>query len=76
MEQNIVLANRVYQLREERNMNYNDLAEKSGLPLRGVYRIAQGGVSNPGVFVMMKLCKGLGVSLDEFFGTEEFNEFR
>lgn len=76
MEQNIALANRLKELCEQKNLSYNELAEKSGLPLRRIYRMAHGGVSNPGVFVMMRICSGLEVSLDEFFGTDEFKEFR
>jgi len=61
---------------EQRGMNYNELAEKSGLPVRRVYRMATGLVSNPGIFLMIQLCKGLEVSLDEFVGTEAFDAFR
>lgn len=74
MEQNIVLGNRMKKLMEEKGMTYRSLAEKCGLSERRIYRIANGGVANPSVFVMMRICKGLEVGLDEFFGTEEFKE--
>ncbi len=76
METNILLANRLKELCEEKNLSYNALAEKSGLPVRRIYRMACGGTSNPGVFVMMQLCNGLGMSLDEFFATDEFKALR
>ena len=79
MEQNIAIANRLKALCEEKGLNYNSLAEKSGLPLRKVYRMMTAGASNPGVFTMIRLCKALGITLDEFFNAEEFqniDEFR
>lgn len=76
MEQNIVLSNRIKELMEEKGLSYNELAEKSGLPVRRVYRMANGLVSNPGIFIMIQLCKGLDLSLDEFVGTEAFDAFR
>ena len=75
MEQNEVLAKRLKELMEEKGMNYRTLAEESGLPVKRVYRMAAGMTSNPGVFVMMRICKGLGVTLDEFFKAEEFEVF-
>lgn len=76
MDPNIVLSNRIKELMEQKGMNYVALAEKSGIPARRVYRIVNGLLSNPGIFVMMKVCKGLEVSLDEFVSPEEFDEFR
>lgn len=75
MEQNGALAKRLKELMKEKGMNYKELAEKSGLPDRRIYRMAMGMTSDPGVFVMMKICNGLGITLDEFFGTEEFEKF-
>ena len=72
MEQNVALANRMKELMEEKGMNYREIAEKSGISVKRIYRIANGGVSNPSVFVMMDICRALGVTLDEFFGTEVF----
>ena len=71
MEQNVVLGNRMKELMKAKNVGYQDLAEKSSVSIRRIYRMANGGVSNPGVFEMMRICNTLGVSLDEFFGTEE-----
>lgn len=76
MEQNLVIANRLKGLCEEKNLSYNALAERSGVPVKRIYRIAYGNVSNPSVFVMLRICDGLEISLDEFFGTEEFKELR
>ena len=75
MQQNEALAKRLKELMEEKGMDYRALAAKSGLPVKRVYRMVMGVTSNPGVFVMMQICKGLGVTLDEFFEAEEFEAF-
>ena len=75
MERNVVFANRLKSLMEEKNLNYKSLAEKSGIPIRTIYRMLCAGVSNPNVFVMMRICNALEMGLDEFFGTEELQAF-
>lgn len=69
MEQHVALANKLKGLMEEKGISYNDLANMSGLSIRRVYRIVNGMVSNPGVFVMRDICKGLEISLDELLET-------
>lgn len=76
MENRNVLGHRLKELCEQKNVSYSELAEKSGVPVKRILRMAWGGSSNPGVFIMLKICDALGITLDEFFGTEEFNEFR
>ena len=65
MEQHVVMANKLKSLMEEKGVSDRDLAKTSGLSVRRVYRIVNGVVSNPGVFVMRDICKGLAISLDE-----------
>ena len=74
MEQNVVLANRLKELMEEKGMSLREVAEKSEIPVRRLHRMANAGVSNPSVFVMIRICDALGVTLDEFFKTEEFQK--
>lgn len=73
---NEVLANRLKELCQEKNITYHQLGEKIGMPPTRIMRIVYGNTSNPGIYTMMDICDGLGVSLDEFFGTEEFKELR
>lgn len=73
---NNVLGNRLRELCVEKNMSYRALGEKIGMPETRILRIARGMTSNPGIFVMISICDGLGVTLDEFFGTDEFKELR
>lgn len=73
---NNVLGNRLKELCQEKNISYRELGEKIGMSGTRIVRIANGMTSNPGVYTMIQICDGLGVSLDEFFGTDEFKELR
>lgn len=76
MEQNITLSNRLKEVCTEKGVDCKTLAEKSGLPVKRVYRLVNGLVSNPSVFVMLRICDTLEISMDEFFKTQEFDAFR
>lgn len=73
---NNALANRLKELCQEKNISYRALGEKIGMSGTRIARIANGMTSNPGVYTMIQICDGLGVSLDEFFGTDDFMELR
>lgn len=73
MQTNEVLGSRLKELCEAQNITYHELGQKIGMPGRRIYRMANGMVSNPGVFTMLAICNGLDVTLNEFFNTEEFN---
>lgn len=73
MGQNMAIANRFKELCEEKGMNYNTFAEKSGIPVRRIYRLAWGNCSNPGVFFMLRVCDALEITVDEFFQSELFS---
>lgn len=70
--QNKIFAKRMTELCEQKNITYHQLAQRSGLEYRRVYRIACGAHENPGLYTVMRVCKGLDVSIDEFVNTEEF----
>lgn len=74
MEQNKALAKRLKELMEEKGESYRSLADKCNLPIRRLQRMGMGMTSNPSVFIMMRICDTLGVTLDEFFGTDDFKE--
>lgn len=67
-----VLGNRIKGLCKERNYSYYTLSYKSSVPLTTLLHIIDGTSKNPGVFTIIKICDGLEISLQEFFGTEEF----
>ena len=67
------IANRILQLREERNMAINELANVSGVSPSTVYSILNEKSQNPGAVTLKKLCDGLGITLGAFFTTPEFD---
>ena len=71
--QKILLA-RIDELCKEKGISYYVLSYKSTIPLSTLSHIMDGSTKNPGVFTLMKICDGLGVSLQEFFDTEEFEQ--
>ena len=57
---------------EQKGMTINKLATEAGIPPSTVKGILYGRSNNPGVVTIKKLCDGLGISITEFFDTEEF----
>ncbi len=67
-----VVKNRLLSLCEAKKMTINKLATESGVAPSTVKNILYGKSSNPGVVTLKMLCDGLGISLSEFFDTEDF----
>lgn len=65
--QNNELAKRLKDICQEKSISYRELSEKCGMPVTRIVRIANGMTKNPGIYTMIAICDGLGVSLDEFF---------
>ena len=64
------LGNQVRRLRAERGLTRDELAEKAGLSVDTLNRIERGRVS-PSLDTIAKVCVGLRVSLETFFGMLE-----
>ena len=69
-----ILAARIDELREGRGLTYYMLSYKATVPLTTLLHIKEGSTQNPGIFTIMKICDGLGVTMKEFFDTREFEE--
>ena len=67
-----VVKNRLLTLCEENGMTINKLATESGVSPSTVKSILYGKSKNPGIVTLKMLCDGLGITLTEFFGTDEF----
>lgn len=66
------VANRIVKLCQERNLAINALARSAGIPPSTVKNILNGASKNPGVVTIKMICDGLGISIIEFFDTDEF----
>ena len=66
------VKNRLLYLCEEKRMTINKLATESGVAPSTIKNILYGKSHNPGIVTIKILCDGLGITLNDFFDTEEF----
>lgn len=66
------VKNRILSLCEEKRMTIHRLSTESAVPPSSIKNILYGKSKNPGIVTLKMLCDGLGISLFEFFDTEEF----
>ena len=66
------VKNRLIFLCGKKRITINKLATESGVAPSTIKNILYGKSTNPGIVTLKKLCDGLGISLIEFFNTEEF----
>ena len=67
------VKNRILQLCGERNITINKLANIGALPTSSLKAILYGRSQNPKILTIKMICDGLGITLAEFFDTEDFN---
>ena len=63
---------RLLQLCREKKMSLHKLAMESAVAPSTIKNIIYGKSVNPGIVTIKMLCDGLGITLIEFFDTEEF----
>ncbi len=66
------VRNRIVQLCEEKRLTIHRLSIESAVAPSSINNILYGKSKNPGVVTIKMLCDGFGISLSEFFNTEEF----
>lgn len=66
------IVKRIVDLCEERGMSYYKLSYCSAVPMTTLMHIINCRTQNPGVLTLSKICSGLGISIQEFFDTEDF----
>ena len=72
MDTYTAVKNRILYLCEEKGMTINKLATESGIAPSTIKNILYGKSRNPGIVTLKILCDGIGITLTEFFNTEEF----
>lgn len=70
------VKNRILQLCGEQNLTVNRLATLCALPPSSVKAILYGRRQNPKLLTIKMLCDGLGITLAEFFDTDELNTLK
>ena len=65
---------RIIQLCQEHDISINKLSSISGVTQSTVNNIVSGRNNSTTVSTIKKLCDGLGITLSEFFDSEEFKQ--
>ncbi|MBQ4323451.1 MAG: helix-turn-helix transcriptional regulator [Clostridia bacterium] len=66
------VKNRLLQLLGEKKMSIHKLSMESAVAPSSIKNILYGKSKNPGIVTLKMLCDGFGISLIEFFDTDEF----
>lgn len=66
------VVDRIAALCRERNLKLERLARLSAVAPSTLKNIMNGGSQNPGIVTIKMLCDGLGITLTEFFDTDDF----
>ena len=66
------MVDRLRELCNERGLSMNGLANLCGMPPTTIKNIFSGESQNPGIVTLKMICDGLGISITDFFDTEEF----
>lgn len=68
----LAVKNRLLYLCGKNQMTINRLATESAVPPSSIKNILYGKSRNPGIVTIKMLCDGMGISLADFFESEEF----
>lgn len=72
MDTYTTVKNRLLQLLGEKRMSIHKLAMESAVAPSSIKNILYGKSQNPGVVTTKMLCDGFGITLSEFFDTDDF----
>ena len=72
MDTYTTVKNRILQLLGEKSMSIHKLAMESAVAPSSIKNILYGKSQNPGIVTLKMLCDGFGITLVDFFDTEEF----
>ena len=72
MDTYTTVKNRLLILCEEKKMTIHKLATESGIAPSTIKSILYGKSKNPGIVTLKMLCDGFGISVVDFFNTDDF----
>jgi transcriptional regulator with XRE-family HTH domain len=64
------LVERIKYFCDKKEYDYITLSRRSGVPLTTLLNITKGNTKNPGIFTILKLCEGFGITIEEFMYTK------
>lgn len=71
---NNIVCERIRFLREQSNLNMEQLAYQSGISKGGLSEIERS-MKEPRLYTIFKLCSTLGITMKEFFDFEQIDNF-
>lgn len=74
MEIKEAIKNRITELCNEKNITIYELSKLSGIRATTIYSIINGKSNNPSIISIENICKGLNISVREFFNNELFDD--
>ena len=74
MDTYTTVKNRLLMLLEEKKLSIHKLAIESAVAPSTIKNILYGKSQNPGIVTIKMLCDGFGISLIEFFDTDDFKK--
>lgn len=72
MEINEAVSERLRELMREMNIGRNELSQRSGVSVSTIGRITRGGLRSVRIRTVVRLCRGMGISLAKFFDSPLF----
>ncbi len=72
MELNEAIIERMKELAADRNMTIHQVIQKGGLNQATISELMSGRTKHPKVSTIQKFCKGLDITLNDFFTDERF----
>ncbi len=66
------MAKKILKICKEKNITINKLASISLLTQSTIQNIIDGNSKNPKLLTVVRICDGLGITLEEFFSDELF----
>ena len=73
MEIKEAIKTRITELCNEKSITIYELGKLSGIRATTIYSIIDGKSNNPSIISINKICKGLNISVREFFDDESFD---
>ncbi|MBR2045159.1 MAG: helix-turn-helix transcriptional regulator [Agathobacter sp.] len=67
-----ILIGRIENIRKQKNLRNYTVARFADVPVSTLMHITSGDTKNPGVFTILRICEGLGVTPSEFFDDPDF----
>lgn len=74
MKINEAIKKRIYEILEEKQISLTALCLNSNLTPSTIFDFMSGKIKSPTIITIKKLCAGAGITLEEFFAREYFND--